>query len=162
VRSSEGAGDDRRVRELVRRVERLEAEAEIARRLAGFSSPGSERLRVYRFIESEAASFAVRSLCKVAGVSASAYYAWRSRGEGPSEKLIDEAVLANRIFDVWHRSRRRYGAPRVTALEINQVPCTAGNGGGCAGLLPSMLPPGAQLNVYGPDGYFQTFYGRQP
>jgi transposase InsO family protein len=118
VRSSERAGDDRRVRELARRVERLEAEAEIARRLAGFISPGSERLRVYRFIESEAASFAVRSLCKVAGVSASAYYAWRSRGEGPSEKLIDEAVLANRIFDIWRRSRRRYGAPRVTAALL--------------------------------------------
>lgn len=112
------SGEELRVWELARRVERLEGEAEIARRLAGFSSPGSERLRVYRFIESEAANFAVRTLCKVAGVSASAYYAWRARGEGPSEALIDEALLANRVFDIWRRSRCRYGAPRVTAALL--------------------------------------------
>jgi hypothetical protein len=34
------------MRELARAVERLEAEAEIARRLVGFTSPGPERLRV--------------------------------------------------------------------------------------------------------------------
>jgi len=56
-------------------VESLEAEVGIARRLAGFTSPGPERLRVYRFIESDTASFAVRTLCQVAGVSSSAYYA---------------------------------------------------------------------------------------
>jgi transposase InsO family protein len=106
------------VRELARRVVELEAEAEIARRLAGFSSPGPERDRVYRFIESEAANFAVRRLCKVTRVSSSAYYAWRSRGEGPSVGLIAEAYLANRIFEVWRRSRGRYGAPRVTAALL--------------------------------------------
>jgi transposase InsO family protein len=118
VSSGDDAGGDQRTRELAWRVERLEAEAEIARRLAGFTSPGPERLRVYRFSESEAASFAVRTLCQVAGVSSSACYAWRSRGEAPSDGLIDEAVLANRIFDVWARSRRRYGAPRVTAALL--------------------------------------------
>jgi hypothetical protein len=44
-------------------------------------------------------------------------------------------------------------------LEINQVPCTRGRGGGCNGLLPSMLPGGAVLRVYGPEGYFQAFTG---
>jgi len=112
------SGEDEKVRELARRVARLKAEAEIARRLAGFRSPGPERLRIYRFVESESADFAVRTLCKVAGVSSSAYYAWRSRGEGPSEALVDEAHLANRIFDVWCRSRGRYGAPRVTAALL--------------------------------------------
>ncbi len=113
----EGAGGPR-VGELTRRVARLEAEAEIARRLAGFAAPGPERLRVYRFIESEADSFAIRTLCKVAKVSPSAYYAWRARGEGPSDGLIDEAYLADRVFEVWRRSRRRYGAPRVTAALL--------------------------------------------
>jgi len=112
------SGVDEKVRELARRVGRLEAEAEIARRLAGFRSPGPERLRIYRFVESESADFAVRTLCKVVAVSSSACYAWRSRGEGPSEKLIDEAHLANRIFDVWCRSRGRYGAPRVSAALL--------------------------------------------
>jgi transposase InsO family protein len=118
VISGGAASGDRRMRDLARRVERLEAEAEIACRLAGFRAPGRERLRVYRFIESEAAGFAVRSLCKVAGVSPSAYYAWGSRGEAPSDAVIDEAILANRVFDVWARSRHRYGAPRVTAALV--------------------------------------------
>jgi len=83
VTGQDSVGDAQRVRELARRVERLEGEAEIARRLAGFSSPGPERLRIYRLIESESADFAVRTLCKVAGVSASAYYMWRSRGGDP-------------------------------------------------------------------------------
>ena len=114
---AEGAGGPR-VGELVRRVARLEAEAEIARRLAGFAWPGPQRLRVYRFIESEADNFAIRTLCKVAKVSPSAYYAWRARGEGPSDALIEEAILADRVFDTWRRSRRRYGAPRVTAALL--------------------------------------------
>ena len=96
----------------------MEAEAEIARRLAGFEMPGPERERIYRFIESEMAMFAVRTLCKVAKVSPSAYYAWRSRPEGPSEALLEEAGLADRIFDIWRRSRGRYGAPRVTAALL--------------------------------------------
>jgi putative transposase len=103
---------------LARRVAQLEAEAEIARRLAVFDSPGPQRQRIYRFIESETAQFAVRTLCQVAQVSPSAYYGWRSRVEGPSEALVDEAILANRIFDIWRRSRGRYGAPRVTAALV--------------------------------------------
>jgi HTH-like domain/Integrase core domain len=118
VTGQEKGGEGQQVRELSRRVAQLEAEAEIARRLAGFSSPGSERERIYRFIESEAGRFAVRTLCRVAQVSSSAYYAWRARGEGPSEALIDEAHLANRIFDIWRRSRSRYGAPRITAALV--------------------------------------------
>jgi len=85
---------------------------------AGFTSPGPERERIYRFVESEAANFAVRRLCQVTGVSSSAYYAWRSRDGGPSDALIAEAYLANRIVDIWRRSRGRYGAPRVTAALL--------------------------------------------
>jgi transposase InsO family protein len=54
----------------------------------------------------------------VTGVSSSAYYASRSRGEGPSDALIAEAHVANRIFDIWRRSRGRYGAPRATAALL--------------------------------------------
>lgn len=116
--AQDGVEGRQRLGELARRVARLEAEAEIARRLAGFSSPGPERERIYRFVESEAANFAVRTLCRVAQVSPSAYYAWRCRGDGPTEALIDEAYLADRIFGIWRRSRCRYGAPRVTAALV--------------------------------------------
>ena len=43
------------------------------------------------------------------------YYAWVAKGDGPDDAVVDEARLANRIYDVWRRSSRRYGAPRVTA-----------------------------------------------
>ena len=74
------------------------------------------RERIYRFIDSESANFSVARLCQVCGVARSAYYDWlgRERG-GPGEALLEEAYLANRVFDIWRRSRRRYGAPRVTA-----------------------------------------------
>lgn len=100
---------------LQRRVAALEAELEICRRLAGFCDGGPERDRVYRFIESEEGNFTVAALCRATRVSRSAFYEWRKRAEGPSEALVEDAYLANRIYDVWRRSRGRYGVPRVTA-----------------------------------------------
>jgi transposase InsO family protein len=108
------------VRALRRRVGQLEAEAEIARRLAASDERGPERERIYRFIDSETAHFAVSTLCRVCGVSRSAYYAWLSRGHGLGEATVEEAQLANRIYDIWRGSRRRYGAPRVTAALWKQ------------------------------------------
>jgi putative transposase len=59
------------------RVRRLEAEAEIARRLAHLE-------------------------------------------EGPSGADLDEAYLANVSYDIWKKSKRRYGVPRVTAALAKQ------------------------------------------
>lgn len=124
---SAGGDDAEELRRLRRRVAGLEAEREIARRLAAFDQGPAGRERIYRFIRSESTDFSVARLCKVCRVARSAYYDWLGRQEsGPSEALIEEAHLANRIFDIWRRSRRRYGAPRVTAalrkkgVEINE------------------------------------------
>lgn len=101
---------------LRREVSRLTLEAEIARRLAMFAGGGShERVRIYWFIDQERSNFSLSVLCRVCRVSRSAYYAWAKRGEGPSDATITEAYLANDIFGIWTKSRRRYGAPRVTA-----------------------------------------------
>lgn len=100
---------------LRRRIEALEAEAEIARRLAAFEDAGSGRPRTYRFIARESAEFPVTTLCSVCRVSRSSYYAWRKQGAGPDDATVEEAILANRIYDVWRKSKRRYGAPRITA-----------------------------------------------
>lgn len=100
---------------LARRVAVLEQEAEIARRLASFDDQGPDRTKLYRFIEREAGDFPVAALCRVCRVSRSAYYAWAKKGGGPDDATIDEAILANRIYDIWKKSRRRYGAPRITA-----------------------------------------------
>lgn len=123
-----GDGDDKEeLRRLRRRVGDLEAEREIARRLAAFEGGPAGRERIYRFVRAESANFSLVRLCKVCGVARSAYYDWVGREQaGPSEALIEEAYLADRIFDIWCRSRRRYGAPRVTAalakhgVEINE------------------------------------------
>jgi hypothetical protein len=46
---------------------------------------------------------------------------------------------------------RTTGAQRGV-LDINKDPCTAGSGGGCNGLLPRMLPEGAELTIRSPSG----------
>jgi hypothetical protein len=122
------AGDDEKeeLRWLRRRVADLEAEREIARRLAAFDDGPAGRELIYWFINSETTNFSVARLCRVCGVARSAYYDWLARQGGPSDALIEEACLANRIFDIWRRSRLRYGAPRVTAalrtqgVEVNE------------------------------------------
>jgi len=47
----------------------------------------------------------------VARVSRSGYYAWASRA--PSSRCVDDAYLADTIREIYRRSRRTYGAPRV-------------------------------------------------
>ena len=101
--------------QLRRRVRQLENESEIARRLAAFDDQGPGRGRIWRFIENESENFPVTVLCRVCRVSRSTYYEWVKRKEGPSEAELDEAILANKIYDIWAKSRRRYGAPRITA-----------------------------------------------
>jgi transposase InsO family protein len=106
---------------LRREISRLETEAEIARRLADFGDGGPDtRHRIYRFIAREQVNFCIAALCRVCRVSRSAYYAWVKKGEAPSDATVDEAYLANAVFDVWTTSRRRYGAPRITAALWKQ------------------------------------------
>jgi len=84
-------------------------------------------VRVYRFISDQKADFDIETLCRVCRVARSAYDAW-ARTDTP-EACFDEAALANRVFDIWVASRRRYGAPRVTAelrrqgVDINHWVC---------------------------------------
>ncbi len=64
-------------------------------------TPAADRSRIWRFIEKESAHFAITTLCGVCRVSRSAYYEWINKGEGPSEADLDEAILANKIYDAW-------------------------------------------------------------
>ncbi len=97
------------------KLAQLEAEAEITRRLASYDDGGPEPARKYRFIASEQANFAVRTLCRVCGVSRSAYYSWAAKGDGPTAAMMEEAQLANLIWDIFTASKGRYGSPRVCA-----------------------------------------------
>jgi len=73
-------------------------------------------VKLYRFIDCQKAEFKVKTLCRVCEVATSSYYAWAAAEAcGPDEATWDEAILANRVYDAWARSRGRYGVPRVTA-----------------------------------------------
>ena len=67
----------------------------------------------FRFVAAERAAFPVRTLCRVAGASASGFYAWLRRG--PGCRARDDDGLARRIAAIFAASRRTYGSPRVHA-----------------------------------------------
>jgi putative transposase len=52
-------------------------------------------------------------MCRVLGVSASGFYAWRSRA--PSQRALDDRVLSERIRLVHARSDEIYGSPNIHA-----------------------------------------------
>ena len=59
------------------------------------------------------ASFPVRLMCRVLGVSASGYYAWRSRGPSPRE--VVNGRLRERMRKIHRLSRETYGRARIQA-----------------------------------------------
>src|SRR3712207_1867017 len=67
----------------------------------------------YACIRDHAASFPVRVLCEVLGVSRSGYYAWAGRPE--SVRAAADRALAVEIRVAHEDSRGRYGSPRVHA-----------------------------------------------
>ena len=59
------------------------------------------------------ASFPVRLMCRVLGVSPSGYYAWSSRG--PSLRAVTNGRLRERMREIHQLSRETYGRPRMQA-----------------------------------------------
>ena len=64
------------------------------------------------------ADLPVRAMCRVLGVSASGFYAWRERA--PSQRSIANAVMTERIRQIHQDSYESYGMPRVRAELIEQ------------------------------------------
>ena len=69
------------------------------------------------------ADFPVHSLCRVLGVSASGYYAWRDRQ--PSQRALENAILSERIRTIHADSDATYGMPRVRAELVEQGTATS-------------------------------------
>jgi putative transposase len=72
----------------------------------------------YRLIEAKKAEHPISRLCRVLGVSAAGYYAWRRRG--PSLRQLGDAELERLIVAIYDGSLQTYGAPRVHA-ELRQA-----------------------------------------
>lgn len=60
----------------------------------------------------------VATMCRVLGVSASGFWAWRTRPQ--SARMIADAELGERIAKIHRDSRGTYGAPRVHAELAEQ------------------------------------------
>jgi putative transposase len=67
----------------------------------------------YRLIDTEKTHHPVSHLARVLGVSRAGYYAWASRP--PSDRMVEDALLGNRIREIHACSRGIYGAPRIHA-----------------------------------------------
>ncbi|WP_437776943.1 IS3 family transposase [Sorangium sp. So ce1097] len=96
---------------LRRDVKRLEMERDNLKKSGGLLREG-ERVR-FEFIDAEKAHYPVLVLCAVLLVSPSGYYAWAKRSQSARAKA--DAQLSAQIRAVHHKSRGRYGSPRVHA-----------------------------------------------
>jgi transposase InsO family protein len=66
---------------------------------------------IYDFIRERSSISRVRQLCRVLGVSSSAYYRWRA--QGMSERARADEHLLEHIRAIYKANRGLYGAPRI-------------------------------------------------
>jgi putative transposase len=69
-------------------------------------------------VKANQAAYPVATMCRLLGVSASGFYAWRERA--PSAHAKADAELLKRIEQIHQRSRATYGKPRVHAELVEQ------------------------------------------
>lgn len=60
----------------------------------------------------------IRKACKVFGVSISGYYAWVRRR--PSKRAIEDEIISERIQEIFHEHKGRYGSPRIRLLLLEE------------------------------------------
>jgi putative transposase len=72
----------------------------------------------FAFIDVEKTSYPMRILCRVLKVSASGYYAWRSRK--PSRRDLDDERLRQKVVEAFKAGRGTYGSPRVLVELVEQ------------------------------------------
>jgi putative transposase len=66
--------------------------------------------------------FDVKTCCEALGVSRSGFYQWQD--PEPGKRAQADAALLERMVEVFHRHKQRYGSPRVTkALQQQGLVC---------------------------------------
>ena len=79
----------------------------------------------FTFIEQHAATYPVRVMCRVLGVSASGYYGWR--GRPASVRTMANITLLGDVRRIQTRHQGRYGSPRMhAALRAEGRGCSRG------------------------------------
>jgi putative transposase len=68
---------------------------------------------VFGFIAARKAEHAVKTMCRVLGVSRSGFHAWERRA--PSARALEDRRLTERIEQIHATNRRVYGSPRIHA-----------------------------------------------
>ena len=71
----------------------------------------------FALIDAEKADVPVQTACTVLGVSASGYYAWKSRGASPRQR--HDMILLAHIRSQFSTSNETYGSPRMH-VELNE------------------------------------------
>lgn len=64
------------------------------------------------------AEHSVTRMCQLLGVSTSGYYEWLKRP--PSARELVDRELSQQIHEIWERSDRTYGAPRIHAELVER------------------------------------------
>jgi len=78
---------------------------------------------MYRFISDHKKLFAVRTMCRVLGVSVSSYYAWTQRPE--SNRKQEKRKIMTAIREIHKESLETYGSPRIAnALQKRGFQCS--------------------------------------
>ncbi|MEU3464600.1 IS3 family transposase [Streptomyces sp. NPDC006733] len=103
-----------RLRELERENRELRLKTEFLGKSGGLLRPGIPVTEKYEFIDGEAGTYPVRSMCIWAGVSTSGFYHWRSRPVSATAER--RAGLKSIIRQVFHDSHETYGHRRVHAM----------------------------------------------
>jgi putative transposase len=76
----------------------------------------------YSFIDKYRSVYRVERMCRVLDISRSGYYAWKQRGI--NGRVEENKRLATAIRQIYEKSRRLYGSPRITAeLRARGIRC---------------------------------------
>ena len=69
----------------------------------------------FAFVSAHAAEHAIRSMCRILGVTRSCYYAWQRTAPRRTERAARRGKLGREIKAIFLQSKRRYGSPRIHA-----------------------------------------------
>ena len=77
----------------------------------------------YAVMDANVPEFSVTMMSRLLEVSRSGFYRWL--GRTPSKLAQRRALVTHAVVDVYHRFKKRYGAPRI-AVELNEsdIPCS--------------------------------------